>query len=59
MNVFVSLSEDQITVVGLFNMPQQAPLPVGYFGALPTSDSRVVAFCAANGLVLPETQPGA
>lgn len=41
---FVSLSEDESEVVGIFNMPQQEPYPEGYVGELPDNDERVIAF---------------
>ena len=58
MNIYAALSPDQTEVIGVFNMPQQSPLPAGYFGELDTTDPRVISFCATNGIVLPTTQPG-
>jgi hypothetical protein len=44
MIVFVSLNEDGTKVNGIFNMPQNDPLPDGYAGEMDDSDPRIVEF---------------
>ena len=46
---FVSLNEDQTQVIGIFNMPQNDPVPYGYFGELPDDDARVIEFKTKQG----------
>lgn len=41
---FVSLNDDGTQVVGIFNMPQNEPMPNGYAGELPDDDVRVIEF---------------
>ena len=49
---FVSLTDptQPLTspVTGVFNSPQNSPLPVGYIGHLDDNDSRIAEFLAAQ-----------
>lgn len=41
---YVSLSQDRTKVTGIFNMPQNEPVPQDYFGEIPDNDQRVIDF---------------